>query len=677
MKLRFLVSFVLVACVAALSAQIKRDYYSSVDGLKKSELKTGLHKIIKSANVLAYGSGEGHIWEGFTTTDSMGTDGRQVRDRYSNKVYYFNGFSAPSGMNIEHSFPKSYWGGTQNQAYRDLHHLCPSDVQANSAKGSFPIGVVDGDVKYQNGSIKVGMSSSRGKGTTMEAWEPADNWKGDFARMIFYMVTCYQDFTWKSDNAKKILQDGAYPTLQPWCYEMLLKWSRQDPVDEIERNRNEAVCNIQGNRNPYIDFPNLAEYVWGDSIDYPFYIDKTQTVPTDQLIMYSVADVEFADSVTKFTAKWSAVDGDEPYILNVYTKEENGNLISFAGYPKEVNALSDSIVLYGASGVVYFRVSKGTYKSNEQSLKIREDKSEFSASHSKLKFRATPGNASDAVPLGIVANGIKAKSIKVAVTEPFIISADGDRWYSELTLEPKSQEILVMLPKQDITGECNGVLTLSAEGENDIDVALSCKIEEEGAFKESFESGEKKNYDKGEIECSATAWMFDLAMLGTQKSDRRNDKSAARLKPKGSITMKNDLMGGCSEISFYAGYFSDDKNTSLKGEYSVDGGASWTTFFDKLSFVAGEWKQYHYALDVNAPVRFRFTVSSGSTRGRVNIDDICIAPYAGSVNKIETGVEASSGVKAFTPAGFYVGTFESVADALRLLPRGQYIFKTR
>ncbi|MCR4837048.1 MAG: endonuclease, partial [Bacteroidaceae bacterium] len=101
-----------------------------------------------------------------------------------------------------------------------------------------------------------------------------DEWKGDFARTYFYMVTCYEESlpTWYTENAdsyegaKATFDGNTYPGLSTWQLSMLLKWSRQDPVDSIEIKRNEAVCVIQHNRNPFIDYPGLEEFIWGDSI---------------------------------------------------------------------------------------------------------------------------------------------------------------------------------------------------------------------------------------------------------------------------------------------------------------------------------------------------------------------------------------------------------------------------
>ena len=102
-------------------AQIPRDYYASVNGKKGAELKTALHEIIREANVLEYGSGAAKTWWGFYVTDN---NNGHVIDRYSNEDRMFGSRgNSVGGMNIEHSFPKSWWGGTTTQAYCDQEQL--------------------------------------------------------------------------------------------------------------------------------------------------------------------------------------------------------------------------------------------------------------------------------------------------------------------------------------------------------------------------------------------------------------------------------------------------------------------------------------------------------------------------------------------------------------------------
>ena len=272
-------SLLLLSLSALLNAQ--SHYYRSVEGLKKAELKSALHDLIQPSLVLSYGGkGEGYTWAGFYEADMVG-DG-YVRDRYSHEQRKFNADkTAVSNMNIEHIWANSWWGHLVNNAYCDLFNLYPADGPANGRKSNNPIGVVDGTVAYDNGVIKVGKSTSYRADSLITAWEPADEWKGDFARTYFYMATCYHHMSdlWTTTEGWLTVDGSEWPTMRPWVYQLMLQWAKDDPVDEIEEARNEVIYGIQGNRNPYVDYPQLCEYVWGDSTEFRFYVDKTSTEP--------------------------------------------------------------------------------------------------------------------------------------------------------------------------------------------------------------------------------------------------------------------------------------------------------------------------------------------------------------------------------------------------------------
>lgn len=267
LSLAFLVS---VMPALPMLAQIPEGYYSSLKGKKGAELKTAIHDIIKKANVLEYGSKKGHTWWGFWSTDR--DERGYFIDRYSAEKEWVMSTSqgaAGAGMNIEHSFPKSWWGGATVQAYKDLYNLMPCKKEINTTKNNFPMGkVVSGD--KGNGWTKVGEGTDGKK-----YWEPADPWKGDFARGYMYMATAYQDYNWKGTQALQILQQGDYPTLKEWAYKLYIQWAKADKPDAVEIKRNNDVAKIQGNRNPYVDFPNLMEYVWGDSTNIAFNPETT------------------------------------------------------------------------------------------------------------------------------------------------------------------------------------------------------------------------------------------------------------------------------------------------------------------------------------------------------------------------------------------------------------------
>jgi len=306
-----------IACASVFTAQAQdvdlNEYYADAIGKKKADLKTAIHDIIAQADVLEYGSGSGRTWYGFYNTDRM--ENNEVRDRYSNEHHYFSGsnYSAASGMNIEHSFPKSWWGGSKNQAYCDIHHLMPSESSINSSKSNYGMGRVT-KVTTDNGCTKVG-SGPGASGATIYLWEPADKWKGDFARAVFYMVTCYQNLTWQGSQALNTLTNSDWPTLKPWAYELYLQWIADDPVDDIERARNEAVYKIQHNRNPFIDLPELANYIWGDKTDVAFTIDGVDPGPGPD------PDIEPTDS---FQIAYQQFKGSDASLGEFTTVDANG-----------------------------------------------------------------------------------------------------------------------------------------------------------------------------------------------------------------------------------------------------------------------------------------------------------------------------------------------------------------
>ena len=273
-----LTSLLLLLCFLPferVNGEQPNDYYRKAEGLRGTELKAALHDLIQPALVLGYGGGYGKTWSGFWQTDQM--EDMQVRDRYSNVVRYLNpDMSAVSNMNIEHIWANSWWGHIKNNAYCDLFNLYPADATANGRKSNNPIGIVDGNVAYTNGVTKVGKSTSYRADSLITVWEPADQWKGDFARTYFYMATCYSHMTslWTTTEGLLTVDPNSPLLMRPWVYNMMLEWAEADPLDEIEQQRNDAICEIQGNRNPFVDYPELCYYIWGDRVGEQFYCSE-------------------------------------------------------------------------------------------------------------------------------------------------------------------------------------------------------------------------------------------------------------------------------------------------------------------------------------------------------------------------------------------------------------------
>lgn len=271
--MRSKVLFLIITFCSSLLAQ--EQYYRKAEGLRGTQLKEALHDLIQPSYVLAYGGGVGKTWTGFWYTDQM--ENMQVRDRYSNVVRYLNpDMSAVSNMNIEHIWANSWWGHIKNNAYCDLFNLYPADATANGRKSNNPIGIVDGTVSYTNGVTKVGKSSSYRADSLITAWEPADQWKGDFARTYFYMATCYSHMTslWTTTEGLLTVDPNSPLLMRPWVYNLMLEWAEADPLDEIEQQRCDAIYEIQGNRNPFVDYPELCYYIWGNKSDEQFYCSE-------------------------------------------------------------------------------------------------------------------------------------------------------------------------------------------------------------------------------------------------------------------------------------------------------------------------------------------------------------------------------------------------------------------
>lgn len=265
-KLSMLAGVLWLALLPAL-AEIPSGYYAALEGKNKSALKSAAKAAARSHKRISYSGG---TWDAFESTDTHYVGGQLVWwDMYSNRNVPVS--SGHPNMNVEHGVPNSWWGKTVNDAYCDLFHLNPSDKDANSAKGFYPLGKVV-TVTFDNGVTRVGKPASGDCGGSPYVFEPDDRYKGDFARAYMYMFTIYDDISWKyTQSDRNHMYDGSeYPTFRPWAYQMLLEWSANDPVDEKERNRNEAIYKVQGNRNPFIDYPDLAEYIWGSKKDQKF-----------------------------------------------------------------------------------------------------------------------------------------------------------------------------------------------------------------------------------------------------------------------------------------------------------------------------------------------------------------------------------------------------------------------
>jgi endonuclease I len=263
MKLLF--TTILTFTVLLGFTQIPNGYYDSAAGLTGENLRTELHNIIDDHNVQSYSS----LWTHFNNTDKR-TNGT-VWDMYSDNpsgspAYSYNFGSDQCGSynseadcyNREHSFPSS-WFNSNAPMDSDLFHLYPTDGYVNGQRSNYPFGEVASATWTSTNGCKVGVNSYPGYSGLV--FEPIDEYKGDFARTYFYMVTRYKDVA--SSFSSAALQGD---NLSTWTRNMMMAWHVNDPVSAKETDRNNAVYQIQNNRNPYIDHPEWVDSIWTSTV---------------------------------------------------------------------------------------------------------------------------------------------------------------------------------------------------------------------------------------------------------------------------------------------------------------------------------------------------------------------------------------------------------------------------
>ncbi len=292
------------------NVHIDADYYASlVNGTNCATLKSDLHALIAvQTDRIRYSSSSYDVWDAILHTDRRMNDAGTaeiVWDMFTDFPNATGEFefdhcthrdqgSCPGGegncYNREHTFPRSWWGGgttLSDTINTDMHHIYASDRSMNSTKSNYPPGVVTAPVAVGSNGVSFGGNASY-PCTGTNYFEPIDEFKGDYARTYFYVVTRYQHkmAAWQTLNARgDCFMDGtSYPSIEPWALNVLLQWHAADPVSQKEIDHNNAVYAIQGNRNPYIDNPDFVFLVWGDEFGLPC----TTTALPVELVEFSV-----------------------------------------------------------------------------------------------------------------------------------------------------------------------------------------------------------------------------------------------------------------------------------------------------------------------------------------------------------------------------------------------------
>ncbi|MFK7925718.1 MAG: endonuclease [Bacteroidia bacterium] len=214
-------------------------YYNSLAAKEEQALKTSIKTLLGQNYVqLSYNAGRDEMYmiidnqqvngQGASVNTLEGVYTGQVITGFSNRTAAQN-----MGFNTEHVFPQGFFNS--NLPMRsDIHHLFPTNSNANSERGNLPFGLVSNPSWQQGGSKK-----GNGK------FEPRDEHKGEIARAMMYFVLRYQDYSNHFSSQTAILK----------------QWNVDFPPDDVGRRRNDDVEAAQGNRNPFVDYPQLAERI--------------------------------------------------------------------------------------------------------------------------------------------------------------------------------------------------------------------------------------------------------------------------------------------------------------------------------------------------------------------------------------------------------------------------------
>ena len=324
-------------------------YYEKIQGKSGKSLFDAVHDVAK----VGYSSlGYKGLWTAYKTTD-LRANGK-IWDMYSDCSWTYSSDQCGSYSNEcdcynrEHSIPKSWFGGSESQPGCDIFHIVPTDGYVNNKRSSYAFGEVS-SASYTFDGAKLGsaknimiiggntIAGNEGASVSCSGtvFEPRDEYKGDFARgyfgtMIKWANGDYQAFT--SGDGSKIFSSnystGAFG-LTKYGVALLMKWHRQDPVSQKEVDRNNGIQETQGNRNPFIDYPYLAEYIWGEKAGETLDLDNLIT-SYDERFVLGESDGYLKGGSTpteKYTVTWF-VNGEEYTVGNPTTTANKGGVVT-------------------------------------------------------------------------------------------------------------------------------------------------------------------------------------------------------------------------------------------------------------------------------------------------------------------------------------------------------------
>ncbi|MBO5674410.1 MAG: endonuclease [Paludibacteraceae bacterium] len=342
-------------------------YYEAIDGKSGKALFDAVQKVTKTG----YSSlGYDGLWSAYQYTDLH--DNGYVWDMYSDCTWksinsnhcgsYKNECDC---YNREHSIPKSWYGGTTSGPGCDIFHLVPTDGKVNGVRSNYPFGEVSSADYNKHGNkrgsaksitITGGNTIAGNTGTNISAsgtvFEPRDEYKGDFARgYMGALLKWAGDKNFTDGEGSKTFTTN-YSTgsfgLTKYGVALLMKWHRQDPVSQKEIDRNNGIQQTQGNRNPFIDYPYLAEYIWGEKAGQTLELDDLITAYDSRFVLGEsngyLKGGSTVDPETKCTVTW-LVNGEVYTAGNPTISVNKGGVVTILPTaPKSCDEISNQFV---------------------------------------------------------------------------------------------------------------------------------------------------------------------------------------------------------------------------------------------------------------------------------------------------------------------------------------------
>ena len=435
-------------------------YYESIDGTSGKQLMDAIQLVAKRGyrtTDFRYDSvwlafkhtdlrSDGYIWEIYSDCEFI-----YEKDRTSNTTQT----GECKGYNREHAMCQSWFGTTslagkemssskKNSPGSDIFHIYPTAYGMNSRRGNRPYGEVNvatytslngtkyGSPKSISVTNTVAGANVEGKiSMSTNVLEPVDEYKGDIARSYFgTMVKWAGEWAFNKAEEGRVIFDASIDAdthygpennygLTPYGVAMLLKWHRQDPVSQKEVDRNNGIQLTQGNRNPFIDYPYLVEYIWGERSGQALDIDLLLCSADERFLLgvstgFMGQDAQFLVD----TVYWMLGDEviDRSYVYH-------GSTIKYL-LEEPVPCSSTSAHFMGWTP----RPIQGT---STQSPDILYNKvSEFPAVQSNTRYYAVFAEVQSTDQAGQVISLNKSDSIDWTLTalKPTRNSTDGDYW---------------------------------------------------------------------------------------------------------------------------------------------------------------------------------------------------------------------------------------------------------